>query len=406
VRRVERARSDSARGHSFQAILAKDMNNPYTLRAVSGDRFYGRKQELQELVDNLRFLRPGEAALIWGPRRIGKTSLLLQFEQVILAGENYAPALIDLHEISGQSVAAFLHIVAKKIALKLSDPRIPVPNYRKLAPQPLAYFRSFLENIRRFNQSHLVLILDEFQILTGLREGNDSLSSVFDYFRSLIQQGQGINLVFSGWGSLSSIRQIEGASSMLNVTRSQRVGCLKPPEAVELITAPVAQVNYDPEVVQALLKTTGGHPYFIQLLCGELILRVNRTKKDDIESADLDYVLSDWLPKQAEHHFNHFWGAYSGMDNAAQLWHKLALTAVATVAPDNRAVSFEDVARQAATHGLTAVHSENELWRALERLVEMDTLAKTEDNYYVKVGACDSWLRANYSVPYIIKEMQ
>ena len=56
---------------------------PYTLSPVTGRRFFGRNIEFLRLADYLHDPTPGKAILLWGPRRIGKTSLLRQLEQIL-----------------------------------------------------------------------------------------------------------------------------------------------------------------------------------------------------------------------------------------------------------------------------------------------------------------------------------
>ena len=47
------------------SIQARRFTNPYTLSPVTGHNFYGRRDELRELVNNLRDLVPGKAVLLW-----------------------------------------------------------------------------------------------------------------------------------------------------------------------------------------------------------------------------------------------------------------------------------------------------------------------------------------------------
>ncbi|MCL4294220.1 MAG: HD domain-containing protein [Anaerolineae bacterium] len=387
--------------YTERSVVAHHFTNPYTLAPVSGNRFYGRRAELRELVNNLRYVRPGEAVLFWGPRRVGKTSLLLEFQRTVMSGEDYLPVFIDMQRLSGSNTTRLLFDIMRAIAQDKHNSDITIPTFTRIKRDPLGYFRSFVENTLALYGKHIVLILDEFQILSGLKEEQITLSDVNRYFRSLIQHRSGMSIIFSGGGVLDNLLQQANTSSLLEVTRNQRIGCLTREEARQLIVEPVKRVKYDSSVVERLLDLTAGHPYYLQLLCGELVTCTDQ-ENNIIKNEHLNRLLSDWLPDQGEQFFGHLWGSDSGIDRITQNWNKIVLTAIAFNANENHWVNFSRV----ADNGVTKVINETILWQVLQNLVKMETL-ETKDNihYRIKVELFEHWLQENYAIQRVVKEM-
>ncbi|MCA9924233.1 MAG: TGS domain-containing protein, partial [Anaerolineales bacterium] len=128
-------------------VMSPQHGNPYTLRPVTGDSFFGRRAELRELINNLRNVNPGEAVLLWGPRRIGKTSLLLQLQQNVMNSDDYVVGFLDMQRLSGRSTTIFLRDIIRAILeTNVSSKKIQPPNLSRMRRDPLGYFRSFLDN--------------------------------------------------------------------------------------------------------------------------------------------------------------------------------------------------------------------------------------------------------------------
>jgi GTP pyrophosphokinase len=385
------------------SVLARRLApNPYTLRPVSGEGFYGRNDELRDLVNNLRDVQPGEAVLLWGPRRIGKTSLLLQFQQHVMSSKDYLLAFVDMQSLSGRSTTMFLRDIVKAIVKALPDSSTAqAPTLARMKRDPLGFFRGFLENVPDLRNKHIVLILDEFQLLSELYDEQVTLADINRYFRSMIQHRQGLSVIFCGGGVLETLLRQPEAAFLLELVRHQEIGCLDEAAARQLIVQPAHRAQYEDAAVAYLVEITAGHPYYLQWLCGELLARADREQRTSINTQLLHDALTDWLPYQGEHFFSHLWGNGIGFDWEAQQRHKLVLTAVTENAIDDRWISLSQVCRGEITTKL----DESQVWRVLQDLVKIGTLDAVDGRYRIKVALCESWLRSNYNVDRMIREM-
>ncbi len=380
------------------AIVERLFINPYTLNPATGDRFVGRTKELQELVNKLRGIRPGQAVLVWGPRRIGKTSLLLQFQNSILNHADYAVAYLNLHQLSGQSTTSFMFEILKAIAAESHPDGIYAPNYHRMKRDPLSYFNNFIQKRLPQSSKHIVLLFDEFQFIADLKEERISLQDINHYFRSLIQQRVGLTIIFSGGGVLSDLRKQADTVSLLEVAEYLPIKCLSPTEARELITEPTQRINYEESVVDRLVKLTSGHPYFLQLICGELFDYATENQITHITPVDLDLFLEQSWTLHAEHYFSHLWGDGVISNRRRLLRYKLAFVATALSARPGEWIDFGTLDRR----GVTSILAEEQLWQALEGLRALDSLAfRNENEFRISIEFAQLWAQQNFSFSYL-----
>lgn len=385
------------------SVLARRLApNPYTLQPVTGERFYGRFNELRDLVNNLRDIQPGEAVLLWGPRRIGKTSLLLQFKQIVMSSEDYVVAFVDMQRLSGRSTTMFLRDITKAIVKALPESSTAkAPTLGRMKRDPLGFFRGFLENVPELQNRHIILILDEFQLLAELYNEQVTLADINRYFRSMIQHRHGLSIIFCGGGILDRLLEQPEAAFLLELVHYQEIGFLDRAAARELIMQPAHRIWYDDEAVDDLVRITAGHPYYLQWFCGELLARADREQRATISAQHVQDALTDWLPWQGEQFFSHLWGNGIGFDAAAQRRHMLVLTAVTENAIDaHRQVSMPQICRM-----VESALDEAQVWRSLQDLVKIGTLEVVDEQYRIKVALCESWLRSNHNVKRMIRGM-
>jgi hypothetical protein len=86
-----------------------------------------------------------------------------------------------------------------------------------------------------------------------------------------------------------------------------------------LITEPVkANLEYDPLAVERIIGVTGGHPYFTQVVCHELVSYHNETQRTYLTANDVVEVL-DRIVERGEAHFKFIWAESSANERAVLL---------------------------------------------------------------------------------------
>ncbi len=116
---------------SQSAIIPPMSYNPYIAgNPTTGPQFVGRDDILRQVE---RFLQNSHenALVLYGQRRIGKTSILLQLEQALEANQQYTPVYFDLQDRAGKPLPEVLYELAQRIAHKVNQ---PPPNREQFDP--------------------------------------------------------------------------------------------------------------------------------------------------------------------------------------------------------------------------------------------------------------------------------
>ncbi len=103
--------------------------NPYQFGPpiTKEDGFYGREDLVEAVVKHFTNGQ-GNAIVLHGQRRIGKTSLLHRLKRDKMLGQHYWPIFLNLQAHQGYSSASILYHLAKTIVRDTLKLDIPYPN--------------------------------------------------------------------------------------------------------------------------------------------------------------------------------------------------------------------------------------------------------------------------------------
>ncbi len=282
--------------------------NPYVtgapLRADS-PLFVGRSQEMSFLKAALTKERETPVVLT-GPKRTGKTSLLFRLTQRLGLGEPYVPVYIDMQGIGyGEGMQSLFYDIACEISRCIGLGELPQELFGSDGMN--LFTRSFLPRVRgALGQRRLVLVFDEFEELEQRVNRRRVDEGVFAYFRHLIQHEPQLAWVFAGTHRLTDLPSPHWLSLFSGAVHS-RVGLLEAANARRLIEDPVADfLHYDDLAIDKMLRLTGGHPYFTQVLCHALVLDANRARRTLVTAEDVDAATEKTL-EMSEAHLLSLW---------------------------------------------------------------------------------------------------
>lgn len=219
--------------------------------------FFGREADLRRLGSLLRQLN---WVSIVGPRRIGKTSLLLQLchphvaIEMGLGASEYAITYIDCSGLSGLDARGWHSLLISQVAEAIGV---------SPAPEVQNGF-SFRQALRQLlvGKQKLILILDEFESLANSPRVD---TDFFNGLRSL-STGYPVAFVTASRSPLIALTYQDKsmlASPFFNVFATARVGLLDEASAGILISRPGA--DFTEETAQFLLRLAGPNPYFLQI---------------------------------------------------------------------------------------------------------------------------------------------
>lgn len=281
------------------------IENPYTLVPLSEKTqlFVGRN-EASDALKNFLQNQYSSPILLYGQRRIGKTSLILQLNEML--PDKYVPLFIDLQRVAtATTLSDFLDEISYLMIRSAHDSRqltLPDISYDPEKNATKVFYR-WLDEIEDNLKGYTFLMsFDEFEALDGVfKKGYLDRDLVLWTFRYIIQHYSCFKILFAGAYRFDEDKFRGWANYLVNV-QVLKLDYLKESEAKQLIKKPTEDFNlrYTDEAIQRILSLTHCQPACVQLLCKEIVFLKNEenintrylVEKKDVEKA---------IPKALEH---------------------------------------------------------------------------------------------------------
>lgn len=357
------------------------------------DPFVGREETFEFIRQNLRGETRDNIIILHGYRRTGKTSILYQLQHVL--ADEYIPVLIDVQGMVDEGLDAFLSNLAFQIyrAFRNAGIRLPRPRPADFKEQPGAYFRNeFLDMaLEKSDERGLLLMFDEFEVLERLvREGKLD-AGIFGYLRNLMQHEEKVNFIFSGTHRLEEMVG-DYWSILFNIALYKTISFLEESAAERLIREPVKDYfDYDALAVEKILRTTGCHPHFTQLLCHSLVNYRNERQVNYITIEDVNNVINE-VVEFGQVHIDYLWRE---SPPEAQLF-MMALHIV---------LRRDGIATRSEILDVLRDYKLDRNWQAaMDNLIKRDVVTERDGHFGFRVNLISDWLEANKRMQSVIEE--
>lgn len=308
------------------------MPNPFLTKTLPPDApFCDRETELAELLGHAE---AGANVVLFSPRRYGKTSLVFRAQHQ-LVGRGVLPVYADLFAVDSALDAAARIARAALSAIHareslLGKGRRLLKHFTSFRPvfrpggegfdltvepaqeDPLDLLGRVLVELGQFADrtgQRVNVALDEFQEVCRLRDS----AKIEGIMRGQIQQQRAVSYFFLGSrrGMLLAMFN-DRKRPFFQSARFLELGPLPRPELAAFLSGLFAQEgkSCSPEVGEAIADAVQGHPYYAQLLAGELfalagqevgpdLLPEAMTRMLDQERYGFEAMLDTYTPAQA-----------------------------------------------------------------------------------------------------------
>jgi hypothetical protein len=361
----------------------QEIDNPYVIGVpLTTDQaiFVGRS-DVSARIEQLLLDRRRPPLLLYGQRRMGKTSLLNNLGRLLPS--TVIPLFVDLQGPTARASddAGLLYNLARAVAASAHTQRaiaLPALAREQLAGDPFTCFDEWLDLVEQTLGSHMALLmLDEFETLEyGFNTGRFTGELVLGMFRHMIQHRPRFKILLAGSHRIEEMQR--WASYLINVQVVQ-LSYLYPGEARQLIERPTPDfvLCYDPDARERVMALTRCHPFLLQLLCSEVVAVKNEQPAADRRHATLADV--EIAAREALHHGSLFF---------TDIEHN-QVDEVGTI-----------ILRRLAAHGEGAVAPlavladallEGRVNAALERLLQRDLVEQSGGSYRFQVELVRRW---------------
>jgi len=366
-----------------EAVEARqEIDNPYIIGVPLTEQqeiFVGRT-DISARIEQLLLDRRRPPLLLYGQRRMGKTSLLNNLGRLLPS--TIVPLFVDLQGPATQASdhTGFLYNIVRGMVDSAERQRnlaLPSLPRETLAADPFTRFDEWLDQVEGTLAGNTALLaLDEFEALdSAITKRRFDEEVVLGMLRHLIQHRPRFKVLLSGTHTLDELQR--WASYLINV-QVVHISYLKEAEAHQLIERPVKDfaLRYEPEASQRVLDLTRGHPALVQLLCAEIVALKNEQPLAIRRSARLADVEAA-VPEALSHGSFFFADIQQNQVDAAGL----ALLRFLAAQGEEAVVSRDVLARQFPT----------ELDRILDLLILRELVEPADGGYRFQVELIRRW---------------
>lgn len=371
-------------GEVGEISITQPVTNPYIIGdPVEGNLFVGREDILRQLEELWVMSHQLQSIVIFGHRRMGKTSILRHIANH--SGAQTRVIYINLQRLGdiSQGVGEVLIAISDELATAL---QLPPPEDTAMLQLPHRTFERYLKTVIAQTHHNLIIALDEFEIIEDLIEAEKISAEFMAYLRGLVQMSPKVAFAFAGLHTLEEMTADYFQPFFASVIPI-RVGFLTPGSTRQLLANPGEDfpLDYHPEALDQIYNLTAGQPYLVQLLGFQLVRRYNdqvfengRTRDPVFSVEDVEAVINSEFFTRGRYYFTGVW-----LQAAQGVPHQQ--TIVKTLAPHTPGLSLEEIARQ------TNLDNSN-IQPALETLRRHDVVEEKERRWRIIVELFRRWV--------------
>ena len=323
----ENNRLNELRKNTFEEI-----NNPYIfgnpVRPNEKSRlFVGRQDIIREIESNLSNISQKPTLFLYGRRRVGKSSILVNLPRVL--GKQYVSVYVDCQDGRfRESLTSFFFNLSKSIFSVLEKRRVIEfasdvsynvnlsfrnPSLDEFKKDPFTIFGNWLDTIENeieIKNKFILITFDEYEKLEESIISGALPIEILDQLRNIIQHMKHFVVLISGSWELSELKL--NWSDYLISAKTIKLGYLGDDEAKKLIINPIDDftLNYDGgengEAVNRIIEVTNGQPYLTQAICHELVNYLNTEQRKTAQLNDIEVAIDKALIS-ANTYFYYIW---------------------------------------------------------------------------------------------------
>lgn len=292
-----------------------EVQNPYAEHAKSNivenpEMFKGRTELINRIYNTVMSTK-SKGYVLYGQKRSGKSSVLWHLENKFNSGlkafavyYQVGLAIAQDNNVEANFYYRILTTIERKInklkSLGEVVPDIGKTNLKELMLNPPIVFYDRLNEIKlSFSESiewrdkKLVLIIDEFTYIY-YQIKKDTISQTFmQNWKAFIEDG-GFSVVVSGQDTMKQFMlEFQNEFGMF---KPERLTYLDKEAAKELIDEPIwdkanNRSRYTRDSIDKIISLTACSPFYIQIICNELVRFMNARKKPVLTPRDVEDVV-------------------------------------------------------------------------------------------------------------------
>lgn len=282
--------------------------------------FTGRGDIVRQIEASLLGAMQTPTLLLYGPRRMGKTSILNQLSRLL--GPDFTPAIVDCQNPAvTESRNTLLRYLSRSICDGLQRRHLKIEQLAAsaLGSEPFTAFDEWLSDIelKMPARMRILLCLDEYERLQAALDAGWG-AAFLDALRHLLQHRARIALMFTGAHTFQELGP--AWTDRFISARRVKVSFLKREEVSLLLTKPIPEFNliYEEGALETIFIATNGQPFLTQAVAFELVQLVNEQHHKFAGTIDAETAITRALVSGGEY-FANLWSDASQQGQAILL---------------------------------------------------------------------------------------
>lgn len=399
-------------------------DNPYNAGDTVEKRemFFGRDSFINNLV-NVMQSSPSKQLVFYGQKRSGKSSVLywlqkeLENQGAFCARFSMGILRRDLRDVT--FFYQILYTITRALSrYKGEKPTFQIPKIKEFEAEnptnPVQTFSSYMAEFKDSCKSTpgwenklIVIMIDEFTyIYTGIKEGKVDYT-ILQQWKSVIQDpDSSFAAVLVGQDVIPYFKEEEYARNVFQMMDDFRLNYLELSDARDLVEKPIGKHRYASGAVELILEFTACNPFYIQMLCGELVSEMNKKKSIIATTADVTEVAQKIIKRLTFEDFDNLISpgdainveGVSEKSTTAVLYRIAKLTETKEYCTQSDIISFY---KEELIEG-----EENTINRVLVNLFNRDVIEEKSGLYKIKVKLFQQWMLNQKPETASLKELE
>ena len=296
-------------------LISTPLPNPFVagnpLQPRDHELFKGRRDIVTAIEEHIINPDRSTTLLLYGRRRIGKTSTLLNLPRLL--SSQFVPVFIDFQDAKWrESDAVFCYQLTHSLVEELLEQNasfgLNEPQLEQFELHPFTALDEALDRVEKIAQQlekSILLTFDEYERLEGGLKTDRLTTAILDQLRHIVQHREGITVLFSGSHRFEELHGIAWSDYLINV-KTLELSFLPEQDARDLLTEPVPELVYHPGAIERVLALTHCQPYLLQAVAFELVNSLNSQNRLEAQVEDIEAAAEKVLVG-AQAYFDYTW---------------------------------------------------------------------------------------------------
>lgn len=358
----------------------KFTNNPFvTGQPVYGDNFIDRHDILLK-VEHFIQSKINYSFLVFGQRRIGKTSLLRHIDKTIAKSNSAIACYFNIQNVVGESVEKIIKEITDQVSADFRIKQVPeVTNAAK--------FGEFLVNFAQSTNQTYILLFDEFDSVLNLENAKSAyIKNFYDFFYESIkivaEAKISVKFIFALAPSFKSIENVY-YTKLLSYGKKVNLNFFQPIRLTELLKLSEPNVYFSEAAEKLMFYLTAGHPLFSQCLAAACFKNAVSTNTKNVDRSEVKPAFHAAIKSYSS---NIFW-----IWESLLYAHKIVLFSILHLRKEKQLTDFYSIFKQINSFKWSI--TEKELSLTLEQLYKYHYLKQIMGKYYFKSKFFMVWIQ-------------